>query len=172
MYSVTTTRFKVAEDSSVIPIRAKTLGFSSSRDWKSPMRFSREIAARLKSQMATFNTMLFGGALGGDTILLQLARQMKLSCGARTRLVVVCPDTLSELPRDAYAVAKYADEHIELKNPVTPEDDFESYRIRNQYIVDHSGEMAFYWNGRSAGTKMTMDMAKRANLRSNTYIIG
>lgn len=35
--------------------------------------------------------------------------------------------------------------------------------IRNQKIVDHSDFIIAFWNGRSPGTKMTIDFARKAN---------
>ena len=44
--------------------------------------------------------------------------------------------------------------------------------IRNQIIVDASDELLIFWNGESPGTKITMQMAKKANKPFNLVFSG
>lgn len=41
--------------------------------------------------------------------------------------------------------------------------------LRNQEIVDAAHEVVAFWDGKSAGTKITMDMARRAGKRLRVF---
>lgn len=150
----------------------RVLGFSSSREWN-PKSYLKEIGARMKMQLQKFDQFMFGGALGGDTYLLETAYRVRSRMvHPKALLIVVCPNTLADLPGEARQVAlRCADECIELKYPIREEDGFAAYHKRNDYIIQHSKEMSFYWNGRSPGTKSTIDKARASNVPSNVYIV-
>jgi hypothetical protein len=98
--------------------------------------------------------LFFGGAIGVDSHALRfayLARAMR-----RTPLLtVVCPDTRDALPKLAQVwCSKYADQYIELKNPITAEDHYLSYDLRNRWMVDQirdCGPLEAFWSGRRRG---------------------
>lgn len=162
----------------VVTTISQTLGVAGPRNWNK-LRHQNEAISRFRQRITSgkYRTILFGGALGFDTDALEFAYRIrggKLTPGSKghVRLVVVCPDTLKELPNLAYvAASKYADEHVELKHPITADDNFEAYKARNRYIVDHSGTLDFYWDGRSQGTGHGIAYAKRQGTQHHVYTV-
>ena len=43
------------------------------------------------------------------------------------------------------------------------------YAIRNQQIVDYADVVVAFWDGKSAGTRMTLDMARKAGKPVTVY---
>src|SRR5438046_4031647 len=87
--------------------------------------------------------MLFGGACGVDDIALKASYQYREhSRSFYPRLVVVVPDQVIDQPFDAReGIRKLSDSTIELGNRITEDDNFESYRIRNRWMIDHVGQL-------------------------------
>jgi len=114
---------------------------------------------KLLVQNPTVDAIYVGGARGGDTIALQAAAEFRK--GSRPQLVVVCPDTEAAQPFQARQWFHLADEVIELGNPITREDGFESYRIRNKYLVDHCTTLVAFYNGdKDTGTGHAVQYAE------------
>lgn len=93
----------------------------------------------------SIDAIYFGGAAGADTEALKACLASRT--GKRPWLVVVVPDTVEKQP---YAVREWirkADEVIELRKPITPDDRFESYLSRNRYLVDIATFLIAFWNG-------------------------
>jgi predicted Rossmann fold nucleotide-binding protein DprA/Smf involved in DNA uptake len=87
----------------------------------------------------------FGGASGSDTEALKAALYHRK--GSRPRLIVLVPNTLENQPRETHEWSRKADELIELKRPITPEDGYLSYRKRNELLVDHGDLVIAFFNG-------------------------
>lgn len=86
-----------------------------------------------------------GGAVGGDTVALESA--LSIACMNRPRLIVVVPCRLENQPKSTHAASRQADELIELNNPITQSDGFNSYKIRNIYMVDNAARTVAFWSG-------------------------
>lgn len=128
---------------------------------------SRRIHVAMKHIMALthIDAIYFGGARGGDTEALKGALHFRAKGPARPRLVVVVPNTLGRQPFETHEWTQQADEVIELKNPITPDDGFNAYTVRDQYLVDIATSLVAFWNGNYAtGTGKTVRMAERDGL--------
>lgn len=90
-------------------------------------------------------SIYFGGAIGGDTVALEAA--LSIRCMDRPKLIVVVPCKLENQPKSTHVVSQQADQIIELNNPITPNDGFNSYKIRNIYMVDHAEKTVGFWSG-------------------------
>ncbi len=97
--------------------------------------------------------IIFGGAVGVDTIALAAAQHHR-SCGGRTvrahrsRLVVIVPDVVAAQPHAAReAIRLYADEVVELRRKITRADGFAAYHARNREMVDRATTVLGFWNG-------------------------
>lgn len=108
----------------------------------------------------TIDAIYFGGAIGADTEALRAALTYRTE--KRPWLVVVTPDTVEHQPGPTQVWSRQADELIELKNPITSNDKFASYRIRNQFLVDACTLLVAFWNGNyKSGTGSAVRMAER-----------
>ncbi len=97
--------------------------------------------------------IIFGGAVGVDTIALAAAQHHR-SCGGRTvrahrsRLVVFVPDVVAAQPHAAReAIRLYADEVIELRQRITRTDEWAAYHARNREMVDRATHVLGFWDG-------------------------
>ncbi len=118
---------------------------------------------KLVAQNKTVDAIYFGGALGADTVALRAAHEFRE--GKRPHLTVVAPDTAARQPFEARKWFKLADEVIELHYPITKNDGYESFKQRNQYIVDISTSLVAFWNGDSkSGTGSAVRMAQQVGL--------
>jgi hypothetical protein len=107
----------------------------------------------------TVDAIYVGGALGADTIALRAAADYRK--GKRPWLTVVVPDKAVNQPQDARKHFHLADEVIELGNPITRDDGYESFKVRNVYLVDiASSVVAFYSGKRASGTGHAIGYAK------------
>jgi hypothetical protein len=115
--------------------------------------------------------IIVGGARGGDTLALDLAgRHRDL---ARTRLVVIVPDTVEVQPREAReAIRRWIvpgrDELIERRHPINRRwDNFESFKARNRAMVDRAMRASRpftlgFWNGDTrSGTFSALAYARK-----------
>ena len=93
----------------------------------------------------TISEILFGGAVGADTEALQAALLHRK--GKSPRLTVVVPCREEDQPWAARKWFGQADKVIELGNPITSADRYESYHIRNRYLVDHAISVVAFWDG-------------------------
>lgn len=114
--------------------------------------------------------VVFGGAVGVDTEALTVAQHLKSYNGHtvpshNSRLVVVVPDTVTAQPRAARdAILRYADEVVELRNPITRSDGFAAYHKRNAEMVKRATHVLGFWNGDfQSGTYSCLCEARRAN---------
>jgi uncharacterized phage-like protein YoqJ len=114
----------------------------------------------------------FGGARGGDTYALIGASKAKEKLNKSTKLIVVVPDTIEKQTKEAVRSFIFADEVIELKNEITPEDSYASYGIRNVFLVDNSDEINAFWNGhKKSGTFRTIKYAWSVKKQVNIHEI-
>lgn len=106
----------------------------------------------------------FGGARGGDTVSLKAAIEIRGLWDNIPELVVVVPDRIEDQPRIAREWILKADRVIELKNPITPSDQYRSYDIRNEYLVNVAqkgeGFIVAFWNSKPSGTANCVGFAK------------
>lgn len=109
------------------------------------------------------DVILFGGAIGGDTIALRGALHFRR--GTIPRLGVVVPDTVKHQPISTQEFTYKADFVVELKNPITSDNRFLAYTLRDQYIVDQATSfLAFYSGNPITGTGKTVRMAQRKGI--------
>lgn len=117
-------------------------------------------AMHLLIDNSTIDEIYFGGAKGTDTEALRAALQYRK--GRRPRLVVVVPDTIDSQPSNTRHWTDSADEVIELGNPITDEDGYSSYRIRNEYLVNVCTFLVAFFNGDfKTGTGQAINYATR-----------
>lgn len=110
----------------------------------------------------TIDAVYFGGASGTDTEALRAALEYR---PAKVRLVVVVPDTIEAQHYLTREWTRKADEVIELKNPITSDDRYASYKVRNQYLVDVASLLiAFFNDNRRTGTWHAMQCATRKQI--------
>jgi hypothetical protein len=118
------------------------------------------------------DAIYFGGARGGDTEALQAALYFR-GKSPRPWLSVVVPDTLDQQPLNTHHWSKKANEVIELRNPITKTDGFNSYTVRDQYLVDVATFVVAFFNGNYAsGTGKTVRMAEKVGLEIHKIPIG
>jgi uncharacterized phage-like protein YoqJ len=100
--------------------------------------------------------ILFGGALGIDTVTLKLANKLLPNS---VELVVVFPDKFNPLQFPDTRAS-----YIELGNEITSKDYFASFHKRNQYLVDNCDLLVAFWDGiKKGGTYSAMKYAKKVN---------
>ena len=105
--------------------------------------------------------VLFGGAVGADSEALRACLFFRQKLGKQIQLVVVTPDTVDQQPVQVQVWIKQADEVIELKNLITSEDHYNSYHIRNRYLVENAEIVIAFFNGQyNSGTGHAMRHAK------------
>jgi predicted Rossmann fold nucleotide-binding protein DprA/Smf involved in DNA uptake len=123
------------------------------------VRSALKVIVRNKSVHA----ICVGGALGADTVALRAAHEFRLEGGPR--LIVVVPDTAAKQPRDARSYFHLADQVIELHYPITKQDNFNAFRLRNEYLVDLSSSLVAFWNGGlKSGTAHAVRLANQVGL--------
>jgi len=107
--------------------------------------------------------IVFGGAIGVDSIALLYALKFRENAKLKTpKLTVVVPDKLTDQPEGTRDVSAMADELVELKNTITSDDGYNSYRLRNEYMVKRSNRIVAFWDGSPrSGTFMTINLAKQ-----------
>lgn len=105
--------------------------------------------------------MLFGGAIGADTVALRAAHAVRVG-RAWPRLVVVVPGRAEEQPESAReATRRCADEVVELRLPLA---DKSSYLTRNAELLARADRLLAFWDGRKGGTSWTINEARRRGL--------
>jgi hypothetical protein len=110
------------------------------------------------------DAIYFGGARGGDTIALQAALYFRQ--GQRPWLTVVVPDRVEKQPVETHFWTRKADEVIELRNEITKADYFQSFTIRDRYLVDVATYLvAFFNDNYKTGTGKTVRMAEKDGLQ-------
>lgn len=129
---------------------------------KSLALLRREAAALAKNP--TIDAIALGGARGVDTEFLKTVYHAR--DGKRPWLIVVVPDTVEKQPWEAKAAIRtMADEVIELGNPITSEDRFESFRTRNVYLVELCSLLVACWDGNyKSGTGHAVKVAEAKNV--------
>ncbi|MBD3194562.1 MAG: hypothetical protein GF317_05860 [Candidatus Lokiarchaeota archaeon] len=99
-----------------------------------------------------------GGAKGIDTYILSLALEYNKNNDKKIYISVYLPDTLEQQPKSTWAITRQADEIIELRNKITKEDNYLSYRIRNKEMIKKTIGLLAFWNGSvRSGTYMSMN---------------
>lgn len=114
------------------------------------------------------SVVIFGGAVGVDTVALAAARHYRSHHGGtvrahRSQLVVIVPDTVRAQPHAAReAIRLYADEVVEMRNPITRADGWAAYHTRNREMVDRATYVLGFWTGdRASGTGVCLAYAAR-----------
>lgn len=119
----------------------------------------RDTARRVARQFP--EAMIFGGALGADTVALEAADAW---CDrSRTRLVVIVPGTVDQQPRVArLAIRAVApDEVIELGLPIRLPS---SYHTRNRELVARADRLVAFVGGSDSGTRSTIRAARQRGI--------
>jgi hypothetical protein len=145
--------------------------FTGSRDYDSlNPRNATEITriAELVMGCHLIDNIHFGGAMGIDTdLLIACARNKPMKTSYHKTLVACIPNVLDNLnPFARNAVEKYADEIIELKNPIHKADWFRSYHIRDKFMVDNCTKLFAFINksaleAKKGGTWATIKFSLR-----------
>jgi hypothetical protein len=108
----------------------------------------------------SIKSIYFGGAAGSDTEALKAALYYRKGPGPR--LIVIVPDTVDSQPADTRQWTLKADEIVELKNPITSEDSYSSYKKRNEHLVDHGTFVVAFFNGNfKSGTGQAINYAEK-----------
>ena len=99
------------------------------------------------------SVVIFGGAVGVDTVALAAARHHRSHHGGtvrahRSRLVVIVPDTVTAQPHEAReAIRACADEVVEMRHTITRTDGWAAYHLRNEAMVDRATHVLGFWDG-------------------------
>jgi len=110
---------------------------------------------------SSIREIYFGGAKGTDNEALKAALYHRI--GKYPRLTVVLPDTLEHQPVETHQWTSKADAMIELKQAITSEDGYTSYRKRNEYLVDHGTFLVAFFNGNfKSGTGQAISYAEKS----------
>lgn len=97
--------------------------------------------------------VIFGGAVGVDTVALAAAQHHRSYGGHtvrahRSRLVVIVPDVVAAQPHEAReAIRLYADEVVEMRNPIKRVDGWAAYYARNEAMVNRATHVLAFWDG-------------------------
>jgi len=97
--------------------------------------------------------VIFGGAVGVDTVALAAAQHHRSHRGGtvrahRSRLVVIVPDVVRAQPHEAReAIRLYADEVVEMRNPIKRADGWAAYHLRNEATVNRATHVLAFWDG-------------------------
>lgn len=118
-------------------------------------------AVQMLVDNSTIKSIYFGGARGTDTEALKAALYHRK--GLFPRLIVVLPNTIEQQPVDTHQWTLRADELVELKQNITPEDGYLSYRRRNEYLVDRGTFLVAFFNGNfKSGTGQAISYAEKS----------
>jgi predicted Rossmann fold nucleotide-binding protein DprA/Smf involved in DNA uptake len=125
----------------------------------------------------TVTEIWFGGARGGDTVALRCAFIALIAddtvLGKGPKLVVVVPDTVEKQPKETHVVTAFADQIIELKNPIARADHYAAYGIRNRHMVDHTDEIVAFTDGRiNTGTMSCARYAEKQGKKVEIVVLG
>jgi predicted Rossmann fold nucleotide-binding protein DprA/Smf involved in DNA uptake len=116
-------------------------------------------AARTLLGNLSIDEIYIGGASGVDTEFLKASLHYRT--GNRPKIIVVVPDTIERQPVSTRAWTRQADEVIELREPITADNQYLSYWKRNKYIVDRGTFLVAFFNGNfESGTGSTINYAK------------
>lgn len=114
------------------------------------------------------SVVIFGGAVGVDTVALAAAQHHRSHHGGtvrahRSRLVVIVPDVVAAQPHEAReAIRLYADEVVEMRHTITRTDGWAAYRLRNEAMVDRAARVLAFWDGDArTGTGSCLAYAQR-----------
>lgn len=92
------------------------------------------------------DTLVFGGAIGLDTVCLEAALEFRTDRN-RPELMVFVPNRVDDQPAPAARAIRRADVVLEMKNPITASDGYKSFKLRNQRMVEFAGVLVAFWNG-------------------------
>ena len=105
--------------------------------------------------------IFFGGARGADTEALKVALAER-----KTNVILTCvvPNTIEHQPYETREISRLADEIIELKNEISPNDRFKAYKIRKEYMIDNADEVVAFWSSDfRSGTYSAINYARKQN---------
>ena len=136
------------------------IGFTASRElsYKQKM-FIFKIISKLKAQK-----FITGGCWGGDEAIAMAINKYHPNIPH----TVIVPYNRSQVSQKAIQCASPKDNIIWMPEQT-------SYRDRNKKIVELSDKIIAFWNGNMrSGTKMTINIAKKANKLNNkdVYLFG
>jgi predicted Rossmann fold nucleotide-binding protein DprA/Smf involved in DNA uptake len=125
---------------------------------KSTKRVWTAAATLLKN--LSIDEVYLGGASGVDTEFLKASLYYRESI--RPKLIVVVPDTVDRQPVSTRDWTRRADEVVELQDPITEDNRYQSYRKRNEYLVDRGTFLVAFFNGNyKSGTGQAINYARR-----------
>lgn len=126
------------------------IGFTASRDLtKEQGKFVIDTIKNL-TEVDGFVT---GGCVGGDTIIAKAIRKFH----PKALHKIIIPSNKSQVDSAVYDLANPTDNIIFML-------DGTDYRARNERIVEESDRMIAFWTGyHRSGTKMTINISRRAN---------
>ncbi len=131
---------------------------------------SAEDAAKAKAVMKGIvedpqvDKVFFGGAKGLDTVC--LAAALELRRGSRPQLVVLVPNRVEDQPYEARLVITRADQVVELGFPITIQDGWAAYRLRNTELVERADVLVALWDGKAkSGTAHAVGVANKLGRR-------
>ena len=123
--------------------------------------------------------VIFGGAVGVDTVALAAAQHHRSYGGHtvrahRSRLVVIVPDVVAAQPHEAReAIRLYADEVVEMRNPIKRVDGWAAYYARNEAMVNRATHVLAFWDGDTrTGTGSCVAYAARMGREAWVETIG
>jgi predicted Rossmann fold nucleotide-binding protein DprA/Smf involved in DNA uptake len=124
-------------------------------------------AAKTLLSNLTIDAIYLGGASGVDTEFLKASLQYRV--GLRPKLIVVVPDTVERQPVSTREWTRRADSIIELKEPITADNRYLSYKKRNEYMIDSSTFLIAFFNGNfKSGTGSAINYAKKCGKKVYT----
>lgn len=113
--------------------------------------------------------LIFGGAIGADTVALAEALAARPAIGT-PQITVVLPMTVLDQPIAARPFIYQADTIVEMKQSRRVGNGM--YRTRNEEMVRRAGRVVAFWDGvERGGTWMTMNIARRAGKPVEVVII-
>ena len=124
--------------------------------------FIKDLKKAIKSVAKDNTTFYCGGAMGFDIIAGEIVLELKKK-NPTIKLVMAVPffeqaNTFTPLWRERYrALIHFADRVVYLEQFYTAG----CYQKRNRYLVDNADIIITYFNGKSGGTKQTIDYATK-----------
>jgi uncharacterized phage-like protein YoqJ len=138
-----------------------TVGITSHRKFTAADMGKARRAIKSLIENPNVERILFGGAIGLDTICLEAALEFRTT-PSKPELVVIVPNRIQHQPRQAQRAIHRADTVLELGLPITLDDGYRAYKVRNTKIVEASDVIVALWNeDPQTGTGHAVGVAKK-----------
>lgn len=132
------------------------IGFTGSRTLE--LYQEKAIIKTLERLVPEMTYAITGACIGVDTFIAEW-----LAENSDVQQVIVWPPLRNLTTESLYALPRTV--HIEMSVSDVPKGAHKlGYKLRNQQIVDLSDRLVAFWDGKSKGTKMTIDLAKSADI--------